>query len=215
MDDIRKASEKASEDYQDLFNRAFLGIQSLSYAIKSHRPRIRYVLARVHSAFQGQLDVNTDSVEKLMKTPAPGESGFHIDHIFPQSESKKEFWRQDVKKNDLLQSTSSRYQASIHSIGNLVLLHHEDNMSQSDALPWETEKIQNLAKSELYLNRALVTSKNWQQDERISSKLIELQSRRKILIEQDSWGENVTDQLASLYWNILSGEIKKRFGIKD
>ncbi len=212
--EILAASVKATEEFPDLLIRSFLGIQGLSYKIKSHRPRIRYVLARVHNSFQSQLVVNPESIENLMKTPSLGESGFHIDHLFPQSETKREYWRKDAKKDDLL-GTASRYEQSIHSIGNLVLLHFEDNIRQSDALPWDIEKIQNLAKSELILNRVNVNESLWQQDDRISTILQKYQTKRKIMISQETWSEETADQLAHLYWDILSSDIKRNFAIEE
>ena len=215
VEDIREASAKATEDFQQLLTLSFLGIQSLSYSVKSHRPRIRYILARVHNLVQKEFDVNAISVENLMRTPNPIESGYHLDHVFPQSDSKHEFWRQSTLKDEHLSSSASRYLSSINSIGNLVLLHHEDNIKQSDALPWDEEKLQNLAKSELYLNRVLSPQEYWKHDERITQKLIDFKNKRNVTIQRDSWSEETSDLLAQLYWDILSGAIKKNFGITD
>jgi hypothetical protein len=215
IQDIRNASAKAFDDFQDLLNRSFLGIQSLSYTTKSHRPRIRYILARVHNTVQNEFDVNGMSVENLMRTPGASESGYHLDHIFPQSDIKREFWRQSKSKDEVLSSSATRYLSSINSIGNLVLLHHEDNLKQSDALPWDEEKLQNLAKSELYLNRVLTPSQYWKHDERINQRLQAFQSKRNVLISKETWSEDQTDQLAQLYWDILSSSIRKNFGITD
>jgi hypothetical protein len=215
VEDIREASAKATEDFQQLLTLSFLGIQSLSYSVKSHRPRIRYILARVHNLVQKEFDVNTISVENLMRTPSPIESGYHLDHVFPQSDSKHEFWRQSAQKDKHLSSSASRYLSSINSIGNLVLLHHEDNLKQSDALPWDEEKLQNLAKSELHLNRVLAPQEYWKHDERITQKLIDFKNKRNVTIQRDSWSEETSDLLAQLYWDILSGAIKKNFGITD
>ena len=215
VDDIREASAKATEDFQQLLTLSFLGIQSLSYSVKSHRPRIRYILARVHNLVQKEFDVNAISVENLMRTPNPIESGYHLDHVFPQSDSKHEFWRQSKLKDEHLSSSASRYLSSINSIGNLVLMHHEDNLKQSDALPWDEEKLQNLAKSELHLNRVLSPQEYWKHDERITHKLIDFKNKRNVTIEKDSWSEETSDLLAQLYWDILSGAIKKNFGITD
>ena len=215
VEDIREASAKATEDFQQLLTLSFLGIQSLSYSVKSHRPRIRYILARVHNLVQKEFDVNAISVENLMRTPNPIESGYHLDHVFPQSDSKHEFWRQSKLKDEHLSSSASRYLSSINSIGNLVLMHHEDNLKQSDALPWDEEKLQNLAKSELHLNRVLSPQEYWKHDERITQKLIEFKNKRNVTIQKDSWSEETSDLLAQLYWDILSGAIKKNFGITD
>ena len=215
VEDIREASAKATEDFQQLLTLSFLGIQSLSYSVKSHRPRIRYILARVHNLVQKEFDVNAISVENLMRTPNPIESGYHLDHVFPQSDSKHEFWRQSKLKDEHLSSSASRYLSSINSIGNLVLMHHEDNLKQSDALPWDEEKLQNLAKSELYLNRVLSPQEYWKHDERITQKLIDFKNKRNVTIQRDSWSEETSDLLAQLYWDILSGAIKKNFGITD
>ena len=183
--------------------------------MKSHRPRIRYILARVHNLVQKEFDVNAISVENLMRTPNPIESGYHLDHVFPQSDSKHEFWRQSKLKDEHLSSSASRYLSSINSIGNLVLMHHEDNLKQSDALPWDEEKLQNLAKSELHLNRVLSPQEYWKHDERITQKLIDFKNKRNVTIQKDSWSEETSDLLAQLYWDILSGAIKKNFGITD
>jgi hypothetical protein len=213
IEEIRNASKEATDGLQELLNFSFLGIQSLSYSVKSHRPRIRYILARVHNIVQNEFDVNAMSVENLLRTPSPAESGYHLDHVFPKSEAKQEFWRQSKTKNENLSSSASRYVNSINSIGNLVLLHHEDNLKQSDALPWDEEKLQNLAKSELYLNRVLTPQVYWKHDERITQKLVEFKQKRKVTIEKDTWSEETSDQLTQLYWDILSDSIKRNFGL--
>jgi hypothetical protein len=213
MEDIREASIDALEGFADLSPRAFMGINSLNYEVKSHRPRIRYVLARVHHAFQQQLDVTSTPISELIKTPKDGEAGFHIDHLFPKSESKRPYWTNNEKLDETL-GNASRYSQKVHSIGNLILLHPLDNWSQSDALPDSLEKMENLGASELYFNRVLVPSTVWaSKHERTASVLEKYQHRRNVIINSDLTSEEKTDNLALLYWDILISNIKDNFGL--
>lgn len=209
LEEIRSASARAFEDFQDLSARAFLGIKSLSYNVGTHKPRMRYVLARVHNAFQDSQDVNGPTISALLRT----DGGYHLDHVFPKSEGKRANWTQSRSKDQEL-GTASRYDQSIHSIGNLILLHPADNISQSDALPWSPEKQTNLGKSELFLNRALVDDSYWPNiDGRLAPKIRELQKKRNVEISEDKNSEELIDALAQLYWDVLSDNIKNHFGI--
>jgi uncharacterized protein with ParB-like and HNH nuclease domain len=215
FDDIRDASKLASEGFSDLASRAFIGITSLNYDVKSHRPRIRYVLARTHQAFQKQIDVTQLPISELMKTPKDDEPGYHIDHVFPKSLGKRESWKQNPKLNENL-GNSDRSEAKIHSIGNLILLHPLDNWSQSDALPDSKEKLANLGASEFYLNRLLVPSEMWSRNKhpRTTEILDKYQARRAIILDSDITSEEKIDNFALLNWDILIQDIKANFGIK-
>jgi hypothetical protein len=212
QDDIREASQEALKDFSDLASRAFLGIQTLRYSVQSHRPRMRYVLARVHNAFQGRYTAGTATIESLLKTPSGDNKGFHLDHVFPQAENQKDKWVQSELKNETL-GAANRYSDRIQSIGNLVLLHPKDNISQSDALPWEQEKQQNLGSSELYLNRTLANSEFWANNPALAEELRSIQLKREVEISYESYSEDKIDNLAQLYWDIIIEDIRAHFGL--
>jgi uncharacterized protein with ParB-like and HNH nuclease domain len=212
IEEIREASARALEDFSDLSARAFLGIKSLRYSVQTHRSRMRYVLARVHNAFQGRYSAGSASIESLLKTNSGEGKGFHLDHVFPQAEGKKLDWVQSETKDAEL-GEASRYSSAIQSIGNLVLLHPKDNISQADALPWDDEKQANLGASELFINRVLNANFVSTKSGPLADELKLLQTKRQVAITQENYSEEKIDSMAQLYWDILLEDIKGHFGI--
>lgn len=210
-EELWKASVKAQENFEDLASRAFLGIQKLSYATTSHRDRMRYVLARVNRAFTDKYHSVPIGMKDLMQTSKGPAKGFDLDHIFPQSSSMSEYWVQSSEK-DVSLGNESRYLQSINSIGNFILLHPDDNRSQSDALPWSDEKIKNIAGSELNSNKILGNPEYWKPTpDRVGPDLVEL----KELYNSDltNWNEDAIDKRAEFYWNTLVSDIRKNLNI--
>ena len=214
-EEILEASSDALKNFEDLQRRAYLGITSFTYKTSSHRKRMRYVLARAYRAMQLQFGLIDHGMSSLMKTAPPqsDEKGFDLDHIYPKSESKQEFWIQDVSKNSELGS-ASRYSNSVHSIGNLILLHPDDNRDQRDELPWSEVKLRSLSTSQLIINQALVpegyrTIGNANVDKAIRHAV----SLGLPVISPESWGEKQIDLMAAFYWKLISAEIRTNFGL--
>jgi hypothetical protein len=119
-------------------------VPKLSYKVQSQRNKIRYVLARTAQYVEATADSNYSKNEVLVRLVQPTARGvrkYHIDHIFPQSDRQSGTWS---GPDDILQS-----------IGNLALLHPDDNQAQGDMLPNEMEKQINYAGSKLIINQAL------------------------------------------------------------
>jgi hypothetical protein len=119
-------------------------IPKLSYRAQSQRNKLRYVLARTAQAVEAMADSNYLRNELLVQLIQPTSRGvrkYHIDHIYPQSDRQRSNWTGSV---DILQS-----------IGNLTLLHPDDNQAQADMLPTEIDKQVNFAGSKLIINQAL------------------------------------------------------------
>ncbi len=210
-EEIYEAGSIARLDFENLSEAAFLGISKLNYKVGTNRDRLRYILARVNQALQGKLNVSTYAIRDLMKTTIGENNGFDLDHIFPQSASQRINWVKDEAK-DIELGPADRYETSIHSIGNLVLLHPGDNRSQSDALPNSQEKKQNLGGSELYANRLLTSQENWPDSaSRIKEELKLIQE--KYVPEIDNWTEASIDNRAKFYWDILLSEIRKNLSV--
>jgi hypothetical protein len=119
-------------------------IPKLSYRAQSQRNKLRYVLARTAQAVEAMADSNylrNELLVQLIQPPSRGVRKYHIDHIYPQSDRQRSNWTGSV---DILQS-----------IGNLTLLHPDDNQAQADMLPTEIDKQVNFAGSKLIINQAL------------------------------------------------------------
>lgn len=214
-EELLEASSSAFKNFEDLQRRAFLGISNLSYLTNSHQKRIRYIIARAHQAMHKKFGLIDHGMSSLMKTsnPTTKERGFDLDHVFPKSESKREFWRQDHLKDDEFGS-QSRYESSVHSVGNLILLHPDDNRDQRDELPWSETKLSNLSTSQLVINQALVPDEfrplgNSSMDNAIRH----ARDHGLPQITEDGWGEEQADQMAKFYWRLISEEIRQNFGL--
>lgn len=204
--DIKLAGANALENFDDLCDRAFLGLIKLDYRISSHKDRIRYILARVNQKFQSNFDINYFSMTTLMQTTKSEEVGFDIDHIYPKSPSMRSQWQQSKIKDEKL-GNEDRFEQSINSLGNLTLLHNVDNNYQSDSLPWEDSKIQHFASSELLANRILIPVADLENlSERISSGFTAAQN--KFPCNARTWDEEAIDSRAQFYWEILRSDLK-------
>lgn len=212
-EDIIEATSStfAEYDFERLCANGFVGLQRLSYEVKSHREKIRYALARANRVLQADCKMSGYTMTTLMQTKdARNRSqglGYDIDHIFPKSESAKSAWVHHEDSDDE-HLPSSCYGKKIHSIGNLTLLNPVDNGIQLDAFPWESEKIANYSGSDLRINLTLVDESNWhtlQPD--VKDKIRKLVDAYGQSSKQ--WGEAQIDQRAKLYWDLIQTDFKR------
>lgn len=209
------SAEPALRDFEDLAKRAKVGVCKLRYSVGSHRDRMRYVLARVNRRLQGQVNVSGFELSSLMRTTKGEDFGYDLDHIFPQALRHEGTWIQNEELDSEL-GTQSRYQSKVHSIGNMTLLHPQDNRNQSDAFPWEAEKMGNFAGSELISNRLVSPVAFWpNQQDRVTSLLSAHASRfpHTVVPDKVSWGEKEVDNRADFYWSVIVEDIKEHFNL--
>ena len=145
---------------EDLYVSLPSQLAKLNYSTTTHHKKIRYVLARVSRYVQEAVDSQDLPLSVYMQTTRRNghDRGYELDHIFPKSTSQRSHWKHDEDGSGADEPSPESVLRSIHSIGNLTLLHPRDNYSQSDSLPWSSEKVGNLASSGLWLNRLLVPS---------------------------------------------------------
>ena len=210
MSEILKTAEGALVRFDELSEAAFRGILNLSYSVPAHRDRIRYVLARVNQSFQASFEVTARPLREFMTTSKNGEPGYDLDHIFPKSQAQRAAWVPSEDKNKKF-GNEDRSEKSIHSIGNIILLYNEPNAQQGDALPWEQEKLENLANGQLYVNSLLTEEKYWPGYKNANGKLSKIQ--KTYPPEAHEWTEDSVDRRAEFYWSVLLADIKKNFNI--
>jgi hypothetical protein len=157
------------------------------------------------------LHIAPTPLEKLMITSRGEVQGFDLDHIFPKDGALRYLWKASAEKDKKF-GEASRASQCIGSIGNLILLHEVDNRTQGNALPGDEEKNNNLATSELYLNRLLVDKSKWQLLQRDKQNQLDILHSR-LGVSLDSWDEDSTDKLAEFYWSILLEDLKENLGI--
>jgi hypothetical protein len=213
------AAAKAVEVFDgldDLFETAFMKIQALRYTTQTHQETLRYLLARASKLVQDQVDSNSRDLKSYMETTSTKKSakmGFDLDHIFPKSASQFQLHFKKTSDWDSLDDEGrlARENKVIHSLGNLVLLHPQDNREQSDALPWDKVKLENFATSELYLNRLPVqeSQKGLTDKNALKIQEITLESSPQL----DSWSESSVDARARFLWSLIKSDMQKSFGI--
>ncbi len=195
--DILEASSFATSNLDELLSLAKVGIQNLSYATASHRPKIRYVLARCAYAVQLATREDGDAAQlaDFLVTPTKtNPAGYAIDHVFPQSEVKAPFWLGDSLE-------------SIQRIGNLVLLHSTDNQSLGDTLPWEIDKLNGYQNSKLIVNRILVKGPDTSSFTNRVKQFVE-KLDNGFLPTLDGWSEESSDGRFNFYWHVFSSDLK-------
>lgn len=209
-EEVLQASTVALEKIPELLEGSFMGVKRFTYEVQAQRSRIRYFLARAHMATQRKFNITVPSIRELMKTTnlTSGDKGYDLDHVFPKSQNKIAAWVAS-RENDEKFGGENRYDSKVHSIGNLILLHPDDNREQSDELPWTQEKLANLARSELYLNRFLVPH---QQLSSGSSKAAEAAKAAQAdgfpTISGGKWGEEQVDSLIESYWKLVAADVR-------
>jgi len=200
------------EGLDDLFDTAFIKVQAFRYSTQSHQETLRYLLARASKIVQDSVDSNILHLKGYMETTSSKKNaklGFDLDHIFPKSQTQ--FQLHWVKSEDWesLDDDQKAYRENkvIHSLGNLALLHPQDNREQSDSLPWEEVKIENFGQSQLYLNRLMVQDSQKQLGVRQIQKIEEL--RIPILPQLQEWSEGAVEERARAIWTIVKTEMKQ------
>lgn len=159
-EDILKASRVALKkgELESLLKELGPKLGNLSYRTRSEHLRIRYLLARVNSFVQKKFNVNHYSIDNLLVTKTPANNnGYDLDHIFPKSLERREFWATSPEMDKKLGETD-RSGEVIHSIGNLSLLRGTDNEFSGADLPWSEEKSKAYSVSELVICRLLSAS---------------------------------------------------------
>lgn len=216
---IQAAKEaEALSNLDELFQIAFLKIQSLRYTTQSHQETLRYLLARSSKIVQESIESNEKMLKDYMQTTSSKKSqvrGYDLDHIFPKSKNQFQIhWPKSGDWDGLEEEErNNKENRLIHSIGNLVLLHPKDNRDQSDSLPWDSEKQYNFENSEIYLNRSLSInavarlSKNHEE----ILKGLGLSDMPKL---QD-WDEEAVEKRAKIIWGIIERDMKNSFRLRD
>ena len=141
---LAKACEKALEETETLFETALTHFQNLKYTSKRDQKRIRFVLAACEDHLSRVIakENDVDGLFSGLLFP-PARVRYHLDHIYPKS---------------LADSPDFEFSQGVewvNQIGNLVLLHPDDNRNAGAARP--LLKSDDYASSKLLLTRVLAT----------------------------------------------------------
>ncbi len=199
-EEIIAASVDALVSVDELLEDARTETSRLSYRVQTQRHKLRYLLARISRDLEIEAGEATEQKElrEFMQSPNRrlGQSGFHLDHVFPQSESKRPLWPGAPENYEL-----------VHSLGNLVLLHGGDNSEQSDALPDEDVKVNNFAGS-LVINRMLCSDTELGAMPQRVKQTID-SGRQSCTANLSSWGEDAIKARFDFFWEIFSSSVRK------
>lgn len=174
-------------------------VPSLSYTVKTQRDKLRYALARIAQEVEiraKNVSHANELVFKLTKPNARGVKKFHIDHIFPQSDRQRANWPNQEKAH------------LIHSIGNLILLHPDDNQDKNDALPNSDITRQVIGGSKLLINQAMRPIDTLgEKSQRELLVIQELQSTEKPSL--DSWTDSSVIVRQKTYLDLLVASFER------
>lgn len=139
---LAEACEKALGDIETLFETALTHFQNLKYTSNRDQKRIRFVLAACEDQLSRQIarENDVDGLLTGLLFP-PARVRYHLDHIYPKS---------------LVESPDFEFAQGVewvNQIGNLVLLHPDDNRIAGAARPFL--KSDDYASSRLLLTRVL------------------------------------------------------------
>lgn len=142
FDEILEASSEAFLNQTTLLDQGRLHFNNYRYTSARDSKRIRFVLAEVSKALEiGASEAKSDSTPEEYLANRSGNSGYHLDHIFPKSAVEN------------ASGEGSQEVSWVHSPGNLVLLHAQDNIhaGANDAV----SKSKDYASSKLLLTKSL------------------------------------------------------------
>jgi len=182
-------------------------IGQLSYSTSSHRPKMRYVLARCEMNLQNNYMKRSHSTLEEMMENKSLKSGWHLDHVFPEGEVSK--FELDETKTQL------KPRDAINLLGNLILLNPNDNISQGKSLPSEPGKQKNIAGSLVYLNPTLVNAQLWGANLTSNStikKSLELLQGDCALLDE-AWTLESIRTRESLYFKLFAEDLLRDLGI--
>lgn len=198
--EILVASKDVLGDFEDLIEAMRREVPKYSYAVKTQQTKIRYCLTRVaqfvESNAQNVVSVN-QLLFNLVDPDLPRHAvRFHLDHVFPKSDRRRSEWK-DTEQVHLIQS-----------IGNLILLHPDDNTYQSDELPSSAIKKQNIGGSKLLINQALCPLEGRAAIARHEVNALEA-LREDYPADLDNWGAAQILQREKQYLDLLEADFRK------
>ena len=146
----------------------------------------------------------------MMKTSPDPVEGWHLDHVFPNSESRRVDFPMTEVPN---QATKEQV---INSLGNLILLAPRENMSQQDALPNDGVKLKNLRGSLVYLNPILTDQSGWGENSDLRPKiregLLKVQAGDALL--NTTWGPESIAHRQRTYYELFVEDILRDLGFE-
>jgi hypothetical protein len=177
----------------------------LSYSVSSQRKRIRYIIARCERTLQSKFLQKTSwSLEDMNSTK--GDSGWHLDHIFPQA-LVNEFPDTGLKQLTKLEA--------INLLGNLMLFSPRDNRTMKDAHPSSKEKQKFIAGSLVFLNATLIDESLWSETHKTNEKDVEtlLRIQGPVAPLSKIWNlESVRDR-QQVYFELFASSILTDLGL--
>lgn len=177
-------------------------LSQLSYKRRTHHAKIRYLLARCALAVDVRCGEDMVLLKNLMQTKSRGRGGvqgYDLDHVFPKSLNRRKNWNENEDES------------LIDSVGNLVLLHPQDNRAQDDLLPSDEDKIRNFSGAGLWVNRLLIPISDQILPKRAESGLEELQVKYPAVLT--TWGKESIEIRQKLYFDLFKEELMKDLGL--
>lgn len=197
--EIIHASKEALGNFETLIKDMRSEIPKFSYNVKTQQNKIRYTLTRIAQYVErGAVGHLTNHYLFNLVDPAITKSTakFHLDHIFPKSDRRRNEWPDPDKAN------------LIQTIGNLILLHPDDNEYQSDALPNTSIKKDNIAGSKLLINQAMCSSDEWSARANNEVNVLEL-LREDCPTSLANWGASEVESREKLYLDLLERDFRE------
>lgn len=152
--------------------------------------RIRYILARANHIVNSQGPTINFTLQDFLTTSKNSKKtrvpGFDIDHVHPKSNSNAFF--------------------EVHSVGNLTLLHSQDNREKSDSEPGDARTI--YGNSQSYLTKALTTFPTTNQVEKVISNY-----RVALADSEEAWGPRQVSARAEMYFDVVFRRLHEDLGI--
>ena len=193
LNEILDASSDAFESQETLLEQGGLYFSNYRYTSSRDSKRIRFVLAEVSKALEiSASESKADGTPEEYLTKRSGHSGYHLDHIYPKSAAGK------VVNEDFHDS------GWVHSPGNLVLLHAQDNMNAgaNDA----ESKSKDYASSKLLLTKSLAFDADLVTlNQRLSQAIAESRSQGNPNVS--SWDKVKVQDRTNYLWDKFSEQL--------
>lgn len=193
VNEVNEIFGEFRQEWQDLLEVSKVNFGLLRTKKSTEKKRIRYMLARISRKVQR--DAKTPAIPDLDAMLVTNKSsiendavGYDIEHIYPQSLARSDFW--------------------VDGVGNLVLAHPRDQRNAQNKNPYE--KVNVYLSANLLLTQSLCAEHDFGRS--IAEKELPILRRIQEIAPPSlgNWDEQASSKRTELYWQIFISDLAIR-----
>lgn len=195
LNEVLNAGLGSLDEVEVLMTNAHTYLSALDYRKPSDQRKMRFIIALCNKIAEFNADANSvdsDIENFIVKTH------YDLDHIFPKSLVEDPNFDAENGKD------------WVHKIGNITLLHSQDNRRAGNANPGE--KSRDYGSAKLILTKSLAKSNDLVTNDRVGRVISDLHGLGFQQVSSN-WGYDQVMAQTDAYWAILSEHIRKNLAL--